>query len=140
MGWTDQIAISPATADLRRGDFDWRVSTARVAQSADFSPFADHDRVLVTLEGAGARLSHSFEESEEPDHVELPAWEPYEFPGDVPTRCELMDGPIQDFSVFVRKGIVSGQNRNSGNQRGRSRSTGNPWEELCFLFVAQGQL
>jgi environmental stress-induced protein Ves len=107
LGWTDQIAISPSGADLKRGDFDWRISTAKVAQSASFSPFPDHDRILVVIDGAGVTLSHAYAEGEPPEVVELPPGEPYEFPGDVPTRCELRGGPIQDFSVFLRKGVVS---------------------------------
>lgn len=107
LGWTDQIAIHPPEADLKRGDFLWRISTAHIAQSSPFSLFPEHDRLLVVLEGVGLRLSHSFIEGEPEDVIELPPLEPYEFPGDVPTQCELLDGPIQDFSIFVRKGIVS---------------------------------
>lgn len=107
LGHTDQIAIHPPAADLRRGDYLWRVSTASVAQSAPFSVFPNHDRVLVIITGAGVRLSHEFVPGEEREVVELPPMEPYEFPGDVPTQCDLQDGPIQDFSVFLRKGEVS---------------------------------
>ena len=139
LGWTDQIAIHPEGADLRKGDFDWCISTARVAQSANFSPFADHDRVLVVLEGAGVKLSHSFDESEAPECVQLPQWEPYEFPGDVPTRCDLVDGPIQDFSVFMRKGVVSAQVQTVQIQEGEPFEW-EPQGRTCFVFVAEGSL
>ena len=32
--------------------------------------------------------------------------EPYEFPGDIKSRCELLQGPIADFSVFAETGRV----------------------------------
>lgn len=139
LGWTDQIAISPESADLRRGDFNWRMSTARVAQSADFSPFPEHDRILVVLEGAGVTLSHRFEEGEEPEIVELPPWEPYEFPGDVPTRCELRDGPIQDFSIFLRKGTVSAMVETAELEADSSREW-EPQSRTCFVYAVQGTL
>jgi environmental stress-induced protein Ves len=139
LGWTDQIAISPETADLRRGDFNWRVSTARVAQSADFSPFPEHDRVLVVLEGAGVRLSHRFDEGEEPEVVDLPPGEPYEFPGDIPTRCDLQDGPIQDFSVFLRKGVVSAVVEPVELEDGDAQDW-EPQGRTCFVFVTHGRI
>jgi environmental stress-induced protein Ves len=116
LGHTDEIAIHPAGADLRRGDFLWRLSSARIEQSSPFSVFPQHDRTLVVLRGAGVRLTHSFvvgssahhasEESEFEEAVDVGSMEPYEFPGDVPSRCELMDGPIEDLSVFIRKAEV----------------------------------
>jgi environmental stress-induced protein Ves len=139
LGWTDEIAIHPAGSDLRRGDFLWRLSTARVAQSAPFSLFPEHDRVLTVIEGAGVRLSHTFEEGEPAELVELPPLEPYEFPGDIVTRCELQEGPIQDLSVFLRKGIVSVLADSVAIEEGEPFH----WEpqfRTCFAFVASGSL
>jgi len=34
----------------------------------------------------------------------LPPMNVYEFPGDIPSRCELTSGPITDLSVFIRNG------------------------------------
>lgn len=102
LGHTDEIAIYPATASLARGDFLWRLSSARIAQGSPFSAFPEHDRTLVVLDGAGLKLTHTFEE-EQVETVEVPALSPYDFPGDVPSRCELISGPITDLSVFVRK-------------------------------------
>lgn len=140
LGWTDQIAISPESADLKRGNFDWRVSTAHVAQSADFSPFPDHDRVLVIIDGAGVRLSHRFDEASEPETVDLPPEEPYEFPGDVPTRCELVDGPIRDFSVFVRKGVVTAMVENVVLEDETTLYEWEPQSSSGFVFVVSGSV
>jgi environmental stress-induced protein Ves len=107
LGWTDQIAIHPPGATLQAGDFAWRVSTAQIAQGSPFSPFPAHDRLLVILDGEGVRLSHEYEppeSGEPPEVVELGPGEPYEFPGDIPTRCTLRGGPVRDLSVFFRKG------------------------------------
>ncbi|MCM2323783.1 MAG: HutD family protein [Oligoflexia bacterium] len=103
LGHTDQIGIFPQDAQLQRGDFLWRLSSARIEQAAPFSLFPQHDRFLVILRGAGVRLTHCFDETAE-EPVEVRRYAPYEFPGDVPSRCELLDGPVTDFSVFIRKG------------------------------------
>ncbi len=105
LGFTDEIAIHPEGADLRKGDFLWRISSARIEQASPFSVFPNHDRFLVVLSGGGVRLTHTFVEGEE-EGVDVPLFYPYEFPGDVPSRCELTAGPITDLSVFIRKGEV----------------------------------
>jgi environmental stress-induced protein Ves len=107
LGFTDEIAIHPSGASLAKGDFLWRISSARIENASSFSVFPHHERSLVVLKGRGIRLFHRYEEGEPEDQVELPVLEPYEFPGDIPSRCELIDGPIVDFSVFTRSGEVN---------------------------------
>jgi len=102
LGYTDEIAIFPEGSDLRKGNFLWRLSSARIENTSPFSTFPEHDRVLVVLKGNGVHLTHTFEEENE-DQVEVLPLQPYEFPGDIPSRCELINGPITDLSVFVRK-------------------------------------
>lgn len=103
LGHTDEIAIFPEGSELKRGNFLWRLSSARIEQSSPFSAFPQHDRTLVVLKGEGLRLTHTFEEGGDDEVVELERLTPYDFPGDVPSRCELISGPIADLSVFVRK-------------------------------------
>ncbi len=105
LGHTDQIAIEPVGSDLKAGNYLWRISSAMITQASPFSIFPEHDRALVILSGAGLKLIHTDEGFEEA--VELPPLEPYEFPGDIKSRCELLDGPIQDLSVFFKKGIIN---------------------------------
>ncbi len=107
LGFTNEIAIYPADASLARGDFLWRLSSARIEKASPFSLFPAHDRTLVVLQGAGIRLLHTFEEGEESETVSLPLLEPYDFPGDVPSRCELVQGPITDFSIFTKTGEIN---------------------------------
>jgi environmental stress-induced protein Ves len=83
------------------------VSSASISTASDFSIFPDHDRALVILSGAGVRLTHRDEESGFAETVDLPPLEPYEFPGDIRSRCDLLDGPVRDLSVFFRKGEMS---------------------------------
>lgn len=103
IGYTDQIAIEPESADLRSGNYLWRISSASIEHASPFSVFPDHDRALVILAGKGIRLIH--EDDGFVDEVELPRLEPYEFPGDIKSRCELMDGGVKDISIFFRKGM-----------------------------------
>jgi environmental stress-induced protein Ves len=106
LGFTDEIAIHPPGSSLAKGDFLWRLSTAKIEKSSPFSLFPNHDRSLVILKGAGMKLAHSFEAGEPEDVVELAPLEPYEFPGDVKSRCELDRGSVQDFSIISRAGEV----------------------------------
>lgn len=106
LGYTDEIAIHPEGAELRQGNFLWRLSSARIEKASPFSAFPEHDRTLVILKGEGVRLAHRFEEGEVEESAEISPFEPYEFPGDVPSRCELVGGPVTDMSVFVRKAEV----------------------------------
>ncbi len=106
LGHTDEIEIYPPTASLVKGDFLWRLSSARIEKASPFSLFPAHERVLVVLNGAGIRMAHTFEPGEPEDVNEVPPRQPYEFPGDIQSRCELIDGPITDFSVFSRTGEV----------------------------------
>lgn len=139
LGFTDQIAIHPQGSDLRRGDFLWRISSARIEKNSPFSPFPKHDRFLVVLEGAGLRLSHAYEDDAEPEVMELPPLEPYEFPGDIPTRCELIDGPVRDLSVFLAKGRVSVLTDRMTIPPNENREF---WPEgtVNFAFVARGRI
>src|SRR4051812_7066019 len=90
LGYTDQIAIYPGGADLKKGDFLWRLSSAKIEQRSGFSLFPEHDRVLVVVKGEGLGLAHTFEEGEPEEFAEVHPFMPYEFPGDVPSRCELL--------------------------------------------------
>ncbi len=139
LGFTDQIAIEPKDADLRRGDFLWRLSSARIERAAPFSLFPNHDRVLVVLEGSGVTLTHTYDEGAEPELVELPPLQPYEFPGDVPTRCDLKSGPIQDLSVFFAKGRAAVQAELAAIEAGGVFSW-EPQGAIHFVFVQQGEI
>lgn len=95
-GTTRQIACFPPAAGL--DDFDWRLSTASVGQDGAFSLFPGVDRWLSVLDGAGLELGFA-------DRTErlLPGGH-VEFPGEAEVMGRLIDGPVTDFNIMVRRG------------------------------------
>ena len=102
-GVTEELAVWPSGARFEQSDYDWRISTARVEASGAFSSFPTMDRTLVVIEGSGISLCHG--EEGRPSIVRR--LEPHRFPGDEPTVSKLVDGPVTDFNVFVRRGTCS---------------------------------
>jgi environmental stress-induced protein Ves len=95
-GVTTEIAIWPADATV--GDFDWRISMAKVPSSGSFSAFANIDRVLAVLDGE-MRLTIGDAEA-----VLVSAASPaIAFPGDMPTGAEVIR-EVTDLNVMVRRG------------------------------------
>ena len=99
-GETTEIAVSPEGSGLDR--FDWRVSMARIARNGPFSEFAEVDRTLTILDGAGLRLAIAGRAP-----IELTAASPpLSFPADLPTTAALADGPVLDLNVMTRRAVV----------------------------------
>ena len=101
-GRTTEIAAHPAGAALDA--FDWRVSFADVAANGPFSQFARVDRTIVLLAGAGMRL-----EGAGPAVLLRTPYEPYAFSGDDAIDCTLVDGPVRDFNLMLRRGRATGE-------------------------------
>ncbi|KOT31981.1 hypothetical protein ADK47_26775 [Streptomyces rimosus subsp. rimosus] len=95
-GVTREIAAAPPGAGWDA--FDWRVSLAEVGRDGPYSQLPGVDRVLTVAEGAGLELT-----VDGTRHV-LPAHRPFAFPGDAPTGCRLLDGPVVNFNVMLRRG------------------------------------
>ncbi|MFI0978812.1 HutD family protein [Streptomyces sp. NPDC021093] len=97
-GITREITGFPAGASAAA--FEWRVSLAEVAADGPFSVFPDVDRILTMVEGAGMALTLNGTEPRlvETRHV------PQHFPGDVPTDCRLLEGPVANLNVMYRRG------------------------------------
>lgn len=96
-GVTRQIACCPAGSDM--SSFDWRISTAEVAQDGPFSRFDGIDRRLYILEGAGLDLRFGGGGTRRlapGDHVD--------FPGEAEVFGVLRDGPVSDLNIMVRRG------------------------------------
>lgn len=94
-GVTLELAIAPPGAGL--DDFDWRISSARVASGGPFSHFPGIDRSLALLSGAGLRLNM-------PEAVILDSHNPVvSFAGELEVQAELLDGPVQDFNLMSRR-------------------------------------
>jgi environmental stress-induced protein Ves len=94
-GITREIAAGPEGPD----GFDWRVSLAEVDADGPFSVFPGVDRTLTLVEGAGMDLTIG--------RTSRPVgerWVPQDFPGDVPTHCRLIAGPVVNLNVMCRRG------------------------------------
>jgi environmental stress-induced protein Ves len=100
-GLTTELASYPPRAALDA--FDWRVSVADITRDGPFSYFEGIDRTIVLISGGGIRL-------EGPGRtLELRAsFEPYAFFGEDPIHCTLLDGPVRDFNVMLRRGRARG--------------------------------
>lgn len=100
MPWKNGGGVTTELYRLPDGeDFFLRLSIAQVAQSGPFSSFPGIDRTLLVLEGNGIRLgSSSF------DKVLDQQSGPFEFRGEDEINAELIQGPIRDFNVMVKRG------------------------------------
>jgi len=99
-GTTSELALWPADASFERGDYDWRLSAAEVAEDGPFSSFPGCERVLTVTHGAGLTLEHG----DDAPRARLRRLEPYRFSGDWSTSATLFAGPITDFNVILRRG------------------------------------
>lgn len=102
-GTTEELAIWPEATELARGDFDWRISKAVVAESGPFSSFPGFDRTLVPTGGDGLELRHGAASAP----VLVRPFSVHRFSGDVATSAVLLGSPVPDFNVIVRRGYGS---------------------------------
>ncbi|GAA5061945.1 HutD/Ves family protein [Streptomyces similanensis] len=103
-GLTSEIAVHPR--DAAAGDFGWRVSIADVASGGPFSAFPGVDRIITLVDGPGMTLTVDGVARQ----VDT-AYEPFAFSGDAVTECRLLDGPIVDFNVMVRRSEMTARVR-----------------------------
>ena len=122
-GQTTEIAMHPPGAALDA--FAWRVSVADVEQDGPFSRFAGIDRTLVLLAGAGMRLTGDGEPLEL--RTPLRAGQLFRRPN---RRCSLVDGPVRDFNLMVRRG--SGTRRRRRPPRGRRGASRRRDTYVCY--------
>ena len=100
-GETVELLVHPEGAGL--GEFDWRISMARVAADGPFSVFPGVERTLTVLEGAGLDLA-----IDGGAPVRLgPASPPFGFPADRPCVGRLAAGPVTDLNVMTRRSRFS---------------------------------
>ncbi|MFE4060579.1 HutD family protein [Streptomyces sp. NPDC059096] len=92
-GVTREIASWPEHAGT--AGFDWRISLAEVAGDGPFSVFPGVDRILTLAEGAGMDLTVGGRRRRVDER-----YAPESFPGDLPTGCLLLSGPVVNFNVM----------------------------------------
>ncbi len=99
MRWANGRGVTKEIAAFPNGEsWRWRLSLADVAESGPFSLLTDVDRSLVVASGAGMRLTVG-----ERAPVELRRFDTTEFPGDDASAADLVDGPIRDLNLMVRR-------------------------------------
>jgi len=94
-GITHEIMRAPAVGEA----FRWRVSVARIDASGPFSEFAQYNRKMVLLKGAGIELRFGNGARKTLRTV----GELLEFDGAAATHCELLNGPCVDLNLMVAK-------------------------------------
>ncbi|MFJ3876127.1 HutD family protein [Streptomyces sp. NPDC090077] len=98
-GVTREIAAWPE--DAGTAGFAWRVSLAEVETDGPFSSFPGVDRILTLAEGAGMDLTVGGDR-----HLVDERYAPRYFPGDRPTDCRLLGGPVVNFNVMYHRDRV----------------------------------
>jgi environmental stress-induced protein Ves len=125
-GVTTEIFASPPA-----GNFDWRVSIARVNGDGPFSTFIGYERHIMTLAGEGMRL-----EVEGRGRFDLEPFKPFSFSGDIRVSGSLQNGPVLDFNLMVRRdfgrGALSVLDCNAGHRLGSGPS-------LHLVHVIKGE-
>ena len=80
-GTTSEIAVEGSADNEHAAPFRWRVSIADLrAPGGEFSLVTSVDRTFTLLSGTGVTLAVGSE-----DAVPIASFEPFSFPGDVPT-------------------------------------------------------
>jgi environmental stress-induced protein Ves len=94
-GITHEAMRVPASGD----PFRWRVSVAHIDASGPFSDFAEYNRKMVLLRGAGIELRFAAGAHKTLRQV----GDLVEFDGALTTHCELLNGPCADLNLMVSK-------------------------------------
>jgi uncharacterized protein len=94
-GITHEAMRAPAQGDA----FRWRVSVAHIDASGPFSEFAQFNRKMVLLKGAGIELRFG----DGATKILRKVGELVEFDGAIATHCELLNGSCVDLNLMVAK-------------------------------------
>jgi environmental stress-induced protein Ves len=93
-GVTAEIDIAPPGADFRENNFEWRISSAHIADENKFSQFPGYDRILTVLSGQGLLLNNQ----------ELGPFEIFEFEGEEQIDCALIENQVEDLNLIFKRG------------------------------------
>ena len=125
-GCTLEIAVDS------RSPYRWRMSTADLLESGEFSNFVGYLRHLVLISGA-ARLTC---DDDPPVLLSFP--KPFSFSGDAFTLCEVLE-PGQDLNVFCLEGSSRGGCYPTRFRKGEEIHFPLRGDEH-FLFLVEGEL
>ena len=100
MGVTADVFLSPPDVD----EWSWRLSIADVSDDLPFSTMPGIDRHILVASGAGMALTIDGA----PEHRMDRTTPPLSFDGESVTTCRILDGPIADLNLMVRRATGSG--------------------------------
>lgn len=102
-GSTTELAIFPENASI--DNFFWRLSTATVAQDGPFSHFAQIDRSLAVLTGAGLVLKTDAGSTAEKTTTLTQESVPHRFSGEDNIYADLLGGTVVDLNLMTRRDV-----------------------------------
>ena len=114
LGITADVFLCPPDVD----EWTWRLSIADVTDDVPFSVMPDIDRHIMVARGVGMGLVINGA----PEHRMDRTTPPLSFDGESTTTCRLLDGPIADLNLMVRRGRAVGSLRRAALSAGASLS------------------
>lgn len=128
-GTTAEIAVEPPGAAIDSDSLLWRLSSAKITESGEFSPFPGFDRFLTLTEGKEVTISGA-------EKIRLRSGDVHHFSGDQSVSAELQAGPVADLGLIYRRGKVRAEmNVLDFTARARSFRMDSPEN---FFFVISG--
>ena len=115
LGITADVFLWPPDVD----EWTWRLSIADVTDDVPFSVMPGIDRHIMVAQGAGMGLVIDGAPERRMD-LSTP---PLSFDGEATTTCRLLDGPIADLNLMVRRGRAVGSLRHAAVATGAVWST-----------------
>ena len=129
-GTTTQLYIFPKTADYKKMDFDFRISTATIEiEKSTFTKLPGVKRTLMVLDGT-LELEHKGQYS-----TILEAFEKDSFSGDWDTTS---GGMAEDFNLMIRNPELNGFVRHI--QLSKKKTLTLQTEKHGFIYIYRGTL
>jgi environmental stress-induced protein Ves len=134
LGYSRQIAIEPPGVDFAKDPFLWRISSATVEQTCEFSAFPDFLRILAVVKGTQMVLH--LDQGQEMAALQL--GEVFEFTGSSSVRAELARGPITDLGIiFDPKNVRAKMTKLTFKSKPRSFTL---TQKAVLFYVVSGQV
>jgi environmental stress-induced protein Ves len=93
LGITSEIEIYPKSASFSNSDFLWRLSSAQICSTNEFSYFEGYDRILMVCVGDGLMLNN----------IRLNPLVPYKFQGEQLIKCNLTANEVIDLGLIYKR-------------------------------------
>ncbi|MEX1105762.1 MAG: HutD family protein [Ilumatobacteraceae bacterium] len=102
--WANGLGTTAVIARVPDTDaWAWRLSIADVVTDGPFSALPGVDRWIAVARGAGMVLTVDGR-----DTTLIPSSGEFAFDGGAVTTCRLLDGPVQDLNLMLRRSRVTG--------------------------------